>query len=91
MSNVIEFLETLGSNPAMTRLSAADYAAAVAALDVDEAQKEALLNGDRDALNGLLGGRDTMLCVVFSPDGDEQKDDEQREQDEPTKDAPESE
>lgn len=68
MSNVIHFLEALGSNPALTKLSAAQYAATVAALDVDDSQRQALLDRDQTALNGLLGGRDEMRCVVWPVD-----------------------
>lgn len=62
MSNVIQFLEALGSKPAP---SAANYAANVVALDIDVTQRQALLDRDQTALNGLLGGRDEMRCVVW--------------------------
>lgn len=65
MSNVIQFLEALGSNPSMTRLSAGDYAATVAALDADEAQRQALIARDHAALNDLLGGREKMACMIW--------------------------
>jgi len=44
MSNVIQFLEALGSNPALARLSVADYEAVVASLDAEGAQRQALLD-----------------------------------------------
>ena len=74
MSNVIQFLAALGSRPAMT---AADFAATVGELDVGDAQRQALLDRDQDALNGLLGGREQMLCLIMNP-GDEpvRKDDD---------------
>lgn len=78
MSNVIKFLETLGSNP--TRLSAAEYAATVAVLDVDDAQKQALIDRDQDTLNGLLGGRYDMMCILWpadEPAKEDQPDDDQ--------------
>ncbi len=61
MSNIVRFLETLGGQP---KLSAGDYAAAVALLQADEPQREALLAADADALNGLLGGRVRMVCMI---------------------------
>jgi len=64
MSNVIQFLEAMGQRPAM---SPADYAATVAALDVDDAQREALLEGDQAGLNQLLDGRMKMVFAVFAP------------------------
>jgi hypothetical protein len=87
MSNVIRFLETLGSNPALTKMSAAEYAAAVVALDVDDAQRQALIDRDQDALNGLLGGRYDMMCILWpadEPAKEDQPDDEQA----PGEDAP---
>jgi hypothetical protein len=71
MSNVIQFLEALGQNPAP-----ADYAAAVAALDIDEAQRQALLNRDHARLNDLLGGRSKVYCVVVPAEEEEPLDDE---------------
>lgn len=88
VSNVIQFLETLGNNPAMTRLSAADYAAAVAALDIDDAQRQALLNRDNAVLNDLLGGREKMLCVVWPADEPVRKEDDQPGEEQPAEDTP---
>jgi hypothetical protein len=83
MSNVIQFLEAMGSNR-LTHVSTAEYAATVAALDVDDSQRRALLDRDLDALNGLLGGREEMLCSVWSPEeAPIRRDDDEREQDQP--------
>ncbi|GAB3383613.1 hypothetical protein [Lysobacter fragariae] len=71
MSNVVQFLETLGRNPAL------NYSAAVAALDVEDAERRALLARDQAALNDLLGGRKKVLCALFPAEGDEPKQDEQ--------------
>lgn len=46
----------------------ADYVAAVASLEVDNAQKNALLNRDVSALTELLDGRPTMFCMILAPD-----------------------
>lgn len=83
MSNVIQFLEAMGSNPAMTRLSARDYAATVAALDVDAEQRQALVDRDPAALNNLLGGRATMLCTLFPSEEEERQEDDGGEGDKP--------
>ena len=79
MSNVIQFLESLGRNPAAA-LPHADYAAAVAALEIDDAQRQALLDRDHAALNGLLGGRAKVYCLVAPAENEPQQDD-QRESD----------
>lgn len=88
MSNVIQFLEALGSNPALTRLSVADYEAVVASLDAEGAQRQALLDRDQVALNGLLGGRaERMMLSQYAPEEQPfKKDDDQHEGDEPTPD-----
>lgn len=65
MSNVIRFLEALGQNPAV---SAAAYSAAVSVLDLDAAQKQALLVRDTNKLNNMLQGRAVMRCMVATPD-----------------------
>ncbi|MGH8076816.1 MAG: hypothetical protein ACREPE_05760 [Lysobacter sp.] len=88
MSNVIQFLESLGRNSALTQLSAAEYAATVAALDANDEQRHALLTGDHAGLTDLLGGREQLLCVVFAPDEQEKRDDNQREHEEPIKETP---
>lgn len=64
MSNVIQFLESMGSRPAP---SAAEYAAIVAGLEINEAQRKALLDADHAALNELLDGRAKMYCYVSAP------------------------
>ena len=64
MSNIIRFLETVGSKP----LSAAEYIAGVSSLDIGVLQRRALIDRDQTALNGLLGGRDLMQCMIMVPD-----------------------
>ena len=66
MSNIIRFLETMGSKP----ISPADYAATVAALEVGAPQRKALLDRDQDALNELLEGRRQLRCAIFAADED---------------------
>ena len=64
MSNIIRFLESVGSKP----LSAAKYAASVARLDVCPAERQALTSRDPIELNGLLGGRDKVMFAVLAED-----------------------
>ncbi len=58
--------------------AAADYAAAVAALEVEPAQRVALMERDVDSLSQLLDGRPAMFCMILAPD--EGKEDEAQEQ-----------
>lgn len=78
MSNVIAFLESMGKNAALACQPEEDYAAAVDALGLDDAPRQALLDRDPDALNGLLGGRMKMMCLLFPAEGDEQKKDDEQ-------------
>lgn len=68
MSNSIQFLETLGRNPALIPGALQAYAEAVESLEVSEAERMALRDRDQTALNGLLDGRARMLCVICTPD-----------------------
>lgn len=84
MSNVIAFLESLGQDASKARLAGEDYAAAVDALALDDAPRQALLDRDAMALSQLSGGRLQMMCVLLPADGDDnKKDDDQDGQDEP--------
>ena len=84
MSNVIAFLESMGRNASLSRLSGDDYAAAVGNLELDDSSRQALLARDAQALNGLAGGRLQMMCILLPADGDEnQKDQNQEDGDEP--------
>jgi len=68
MSNVIQFLESMGANAAMARMSTEDFEAMVAGLVEEEDCRSALVRKDSRALAGLLNGRDVMMCMVFAPD-----------------------
>lgn len=68
MSQAIQFLEMLGRAPAPFVGQPDAYAAAVAALDVEESQRAALLGRDSMTLGGLLDGRARMICAVCTPD-----------------------
>lgn len=68
MSNTISFLEAMGR---ATPLAPLDFAAAVAALEIDETQRQALVERDHAALSRLLDGRARMICMVNAPAQDE--------------------
>lgn len=67
MSNAIRFLESLAQDPAYARLSESQRQALLDQLDVEPAQRDALRQGDADALSQLLGGRERMMCLIISP------------------------
>lgn len=78
MSSAMQFLEEMGCDASLGRLSAADYAAAVAQLDADEAQRRALMERDHAELSNLLGGRANVMLLINVPtESDEISDNEQ--------------
>lgn len=89
MSNVIQFLESLGNNSASRLFSSEDYDALIATLDVEVSERQALLDRDRSALNDLLGGRPKMMCLIWSPEEEPmRKDDDQQDNEQPAEDKP---
>lgn len=72
----------------MSRFSPSEYEAAVARLDVDDAQRQALLGRDGSALNDLLGGREKMICMIWPADEPARKDDDQPGEEQPVEDTP---
>ncbi len=68
MSNVIQFLEAMGSNAVMARMSPADYEKAVLALETGETLGASLRFRDSAKLADLLGTRSHMMCMVMAPD-----------------------
>jgi hypothetical protein len=74
MSNVIRFLEALGADAGMARMSILEYQAAVAALDLTPESSLALVERDPKRLEADLGARPQMLCVVFAPDNSPNED-----------------
>lgn len=71
MSNLIQFLESMGSNAMMARMNMAEYEAVIATLDVADEQRSALEMRDPGAIGSALDVRPSMLCFVFAPDQDE--------------------
>ena len=87
MSNVIQFLETLGKQADFGRGSATDYADAVARLEIDPALREALLRKDATAVSALLGGR-TNVLILLAPAEEEQPEREEPAKEQPAQDEP---
>lgn len=68
MSNAIQFLEVMGGEPALWPAPDKVHATAARLRGVDDSQHEALLRGDREALDRLLGSKLNMMCLIMGPD-----------------------
>ena len=72
VSNVIRFLESMGSNALMARMSVAEYESTIDSLfEVKALERTALRSRDLKSIGDILDGRTQMLCYVFAPDQDE--------------------
>lgn len=79
MSNVVQFLEALGRNP--QPLSADEFVQVVTSAALEPGVQQALLDRDADALNQLLGGRLSVMCMIVPAENDEpQREDEQEDE-----------
>ncbi|MEQ1513651.1 MAG: hypothetical protein ABL934_13370 [Lysobacteraceae bacterium] len=90
MSNVIQFLESMGANAAMARMSFVEYQAAIDTLNVDTDSARALSLRDHVGLRDLLDVRPQMLCMVMAPDQESETQDQPDEHEAPAEDSPES-
>jgi hypothetical protein len=70
MLTALRYLESLAQDPALARLTDAERQALVDQLDVAPELRQALQQGDAQALGRLLGGRERMMCLIIAP-GDE--------------------
>lgn len=70
MSNVIQFLEAAGRGVALASI---DYEAAVASLEIEDAQRDALLSRDPASLGRLLDGRVQMMCMISTPQKEQEE------------------
>lgn len=68
MSNVIRVLEDLGRHPSICVARNDEYAASIAASVLDAPQRHAFLDRDAKALNDLVGARDTLRCLIATPE-----------------------
>lgn len=86
MSNVIQFLESMGKDAALSNMSPEEYTTAVKALGVDDVAKHALLNRDQNALNDSIGVYKKMMMILVPAEDDDGegngKDDDQKKEEE---------
>lgn len=83
MSNVLQFLEMMGSNASAARMTTFDFERAIQMLDADESAKSALRDRDEARLSEALNGRPMMYCLICAPDDDQKGGDQENEQDDP--------
>src|SRR5688572_29923332 len=74
MSNVVQFLESLACNP--KSMSPQALADAVALTSLGAAEREALMSRNVDALNLVVGGRASMMCMIVPAENDEPQQDD---------------
>jgi hypothetical protein len=66
MSDVIDFLEKMGQDPALRYASRAALDSALAQARLSPQVREALASGDQRALESLLGS-DNVCCMIYAP------------------------
>jgi hypothetical protein len=72
MSNVIQFLESMGKDASLANMSRDEYAAAVKASCVDDVAQLALLSRDQNALNDSIGAYKKMMMLLVPAEDDDQ-------------------
>ncbi|MBB1088768.1 hypothetical protein H4F99_09725 [Lysobacter sp. SG-8] len=68
MSNIVEFLESLGRNPALA--SSVDVEAAACAAGLDPETAKAVATGEANAIARLSAAPPIVFCGLFSPEED---------------------
>jgi len=74
MLNVIQFLETMGSNADLRHVAKPVLYKALSEQQLDQDAQWAILRGDKSRLEALLGARTEMVCAVVLPDADAAED-----------------
>ena len=77
MSNVIEFLERMGSDAGWRGGQVSDVELAIADSTLAPAIKAALLARDSESLRVLIDGASNLCCLVHNPDDDEDEEEEE--------------
>lgn len=70
MSNAIRFLETMGQNPALSRLSSDQLQEMIDSLELSANERDALHRRDAVALADALEKRETLFCILWEPGQD---------------------
>jgi hypothetical protein len=84
MSNVIRFLERLGTDAQLRHASDGELEQAMIGAQIDPAIRDALLRRDQRRLEELLGANANVCCMIFVPaqeEPEEQEEDDDKEPD----------
>ena len=71
MSKMIQLLQQIGQSAELQSANKEVLDAFIQASDVPEELKTALIAGEHQKLNTLLGGRSTIICGLLTPDDEE--------------------
>lgn len=78
MLDAVSFLERLGGDASAHDASIADINRQLAEVGVGPAVRAALVSGDREELERLLGARPNVCCLIDPAVQDEEDDEKQR-------------
>lgn len=73
MSNVIGFLDAMGRDAQLRHADTGTLAAALEQAQIDPALRDAVLSGDQQRLESLLGARTNVVCGFAPAEDDDQK------------------
>jgi hypothetical protein len=83
VSEVIDFLELLGSDARLRHASNEEVKQALAKAGIAEPARATILEGDRLSLEFLLGAKANVFCGVVAPGEPDEEQDDEPEDDEP--------
>jgi hypothetical protein len=73
MSDVIDFLEKLGQDSALRYASRIQLEGALESARLDPQLQAAVMAGDREAIEAILGDGSNVCCMIFAPLEEEQE------------------
>lgn len=71
MSNVIDFLESLGQDAKLRHASRDEMERALLNAQIEPELRAAILDSDQTRLEALLGAQANVCCMIHAPDDDE--------------------
>ena len=88
MSDVIHFLEKLGTDASLHKAAAEDFEGVLEGAGLPAAERAALLGG-RASLETLLGVRTKLCALIHAPEDDEEETEDEPQEDENDEPGPE--